>query len=210
VRPANRDADRVPLTFGEAPPHPSAVGRRSQQLIGPADQAVHVDVVRRVLRVPGDPGPGAQQQGPCPGRVPAQYVGEAHGKLSKALPQVTLLGCGRLPGTLQDLVGMEGHPLIQQPLCLDQRWRWRKDQVIGNARHPLHAMWQRTPEPVACARVPGASPGIPVSAVLRHRPVLPPLHQTMSRSQTVAPTRIQRSPRARTTRVTIRAVIKPP
>ncbi|CAA9313590.1 MAG: hypothetical protein AVDCRST_MAG48-2229 [uncultured Friedmanniella sp.] len=128
--------------------------------------------MRRRVRVAGEAATGAPQQRRRPGRIAAEQVGPAHGELGEPLPEVALGLRRRLPAGLQDLVGVERHPGVEQPLGLGERREGRQHQVV---RHPGHAdgpPGQWPSEPVPRPRV--ARPPLLVPLPLRrHVPILP-------------------------------------
>ncbi len=104
--------------------------------VSPGDQPGHVDVMGRVAGVARDPVTAAAQQCRRSNIVAPQEVSQGDRQLGQALPEITLTLGRRLPGALQDFVGVEGQAFIQQPLSLRKReGRW-EDKLVGNAGDP--------------------------------------------------------------------------
>ena len=113
-------------------------------------------------RVPADPGGAPAQQGDRADGIAAPGVGQADRQLGQALPQVALSGRSGLPGRLQDLMGMERAPGVQQPLRgVQGRGRGQRGHV-RHGRLAVRAALQRAPEAVPRPRVPGPPGRVPV------------------------------------------------
>ena len=123
---------------------------------------VDARVVGRVLaHVPG----AAAQQGDRAAGVAAAGVGQADRDLREAPPELAVRGRGRLPGGLEDLVGVERVALGQQPAAELGRLGRGDHQVVGDARHVLGARrrpGERAAELVARPRVPRPAARVPV------------------------------------------------
>ena len=136
-----------------------------------ADQVVEGEVRGRragPLRPPVDDVLRAapQQRHRAPGVAPLQ-VRQPHRELREPPPQLPLRGLRGLPRGLQHLVGVERHPLVEQPLGLVEALLRAEHQVV---RHPLdadRAARQRAAGGVAGARVAGTARSVPV-ALVRH------------------------------------------
>ncbi len=98
----------------------AVAGEVGEQGIRPGMQAGHVNPVRRIAGVARQPAVGPLQQGRRTGRVAAQYVSQADGQLGQTLPEVAFGLRRRLPGRLQDLVGVERAAGVEQALGLFQ------------------------------------------------------------------------------------------
>ncbi|MCO5605450.1 hypothetical protein L7F22_059634 [Adiantum nelumboides] len=153
------------------PPQPRGEPRRRD-----GAGSVPVDVVREGVRVPDQPvevQPGrdgdvehppqpdalrtaAQQRDGAAG-VAALGVGQPDRELRQRPPQVAGVVARVLPGTLEDLVGVEGQARVEQALGLGDGVRGGEHQVLG---HPLDAgcaVRERTPGGVAGAGVAGTA-----------------------------------------------------
>lgn len=76
-------------------------------------------------------------------------MGEADCKLRQSAPQLAVLRARRLPHVLEDFVGMERQPLVEQSLRFLNRLLDGAPLPFGRARHPDGAARQRPPEFVA-------------------------------------------------------------
>lgn len=134
-------------------------------------RAVTRSVMRAVVRTPQCGKPiGAPAQQPRPALpVAARRVREADRELREPLPQVAFRLGARLPGVLEDLVGVEGHPGVEEPLRLAQGLGGGAHDALGLPGHSLGPVGQGAAEPVtgACAPRPALLVAIP------RRPVHP-------------------------------------
>jgi hypothetical protein len=77
---------------------------------------LHVDAVRAASRRRkcGESVAGPFEEALGSDLVPAGSMGEGHADLRQALPEIALLGRGRFPACLEDLVGGEGATFVDE------------------------------------------------------------------------------------------------
>jgi hypothetical protein len=90
-------------------------------------------------------------------------MGETHGELCQAPPQLTFDLRGGLPGALQYLVGLKRPTRVEEALCLGERLVRRQREIVGNPFHPSRAVRQRPTQFITWAGVAWAPRGIPVA-----------------------------------------------
>ncbi len=122
---------------------------------GPVHPACQCDDVRRAA---------PQQRHRAPGVAPLQ-VRQPDRELRQPPPQLPLRGLGGLPRRLQHLVGVERHPLVEQPLGLVDALLRAEHQVVRHPLDPDRATRQRAAGGVAGARVAGTARGVAVALV---------------------------------------------
>jgi hypothetical protein len=142
-----------------------AVGER----LGMADQVVEGEVRGRWAgppRLPTDDVRRAapQQRHRAPGVAPLE-VRQPDRELRQPPPQLPLGGLGGLPRGLQHLVGVERHPLVEQPLGLVHALLRAEHQVVRHPLDPDRATRQRAAGGVAGGARCGTARGVAVALV---------------------------------------------
>jgi hypothetical protein len=132
---------------------------------GMAGQARNVKSVRGFgrVRIKAIGGPAQQRHGAL--FVTSLEMSQADRQLREASPEFPMGARSRLPYSLQDLVGVKGIALVDQPLGLAHGLVWAEHDVLGNPVDAGRPVGQWPSQGIPGAGVAGPTAAVPVTVI---------------------------------------------
>jgi hypothetical protein len=121
--------------------------------VGPLPNRRDVQPVRMASRVRRNGVGATAKQGHRTSSIAPSGMGHPDSKLGQAPPQLPLAAGAGFPNVLEYLVGMEGQPRCEQPLCFTQRLGRGTQEIRGRNLDTGRTVRQRASESIARAAV---------------------------------------------------------